>query len=420
MPGALHAQVAGYEEGILEAAAERLPPLTMIALIDSAGSVLLPLTQALDYLGIAYTRTDSVISVSRLDGGVTRVSAITGTIEHATGTVHLAPAQLIVSKGEFYLHSARHDVIVEGEVVVDLSRLTVTFHRSVPFPAQQRIIAEQRRAMLLLREQQQEERLLRDTVSYRSLTGIGIADWQIATNGLDPTRLTTMRTQVGVAALGGDLNAGVTIEAGHDATRTTRDVTLRYHRVFPTNRYLSQLRMGDILSSGLFARFIRGVEVSNRPFVRQYDLGTVLVRPDLPTGWEYEVLQGSELLGYSEGGSRDPVAVTLRSGATPLQVRMYGPAGQEVVSTLLYQTPVSLLPARAFEYAIGGGACEGEDCDNFLHGDARWGVSSLVTLGGGVEFAEDSAQSHVRPYLLSSFSTGTFATSEITVMPGGL
>jgi hypothetical protein len=418
-PRSLAAQVTGYEEGILEVTAERLPPLTILALIDSAGSVLLPLTQTLDYLGIGYTRTDSTFAITRLDGGNTHVSAVTRTIEHARGTMNLTPAQLVLVDRELYLHSDLHRVVLEGEVTVDMSRLQVMFTRSVPYPAQQRIVAEQRRAMLLLREQQLAVQMERDTVSYRSYTGIGIADWQVATNGLDPTRLTTLRTQAGAAVLGGDLNAGVTVEAGHDATETMRDFTLRYHRVFPTGPYVTQVRAGDILSSGLFARFMRGVEVSNRPFVRQYDLGTILVRPDLPTGWEYEVLQGNQLLGYSEG-TRDPVAVTLRSGSTPLQVRMYGPAGQEVVSTLLYQTPVSLLPARAFEYAVGGGVCDGNACDGYAHGDARWGYSSLFTVGAGFELVDDTLDSHVRPYLLSSFSTGTFATGEVTVMPGGV
>ncbi|HUF51745.1 MAG TPA: hypothetical protein VMN60_13045 [Longimicrobiales bacterium] len=419
-PRALAAQVAGYEEGIVEITAERLPSLTVFVLIDSAGSVLLPVTQILDYLGVAYTRRDSELAVSRLDGGTTRLDAASLTIVAGPETHRLAPALLAFAQGEVYLHSELHRLLLEGELHLDMARLTVNITRSVPFPAQQRIIVEQRRALLLLLQRQREDRAERDTVPYRSHSDFGIADWEIASNGLDPTRLTTVRTQLGAAALGGDLNAGVMFDLGRDASAAVHDFTLRYHRVFPHGGHVTQLRVGDILSSGLFTRFMRGVEVSNRPFLRNYDIGTIVLRPDLPAGWEYEVFQGSQLLGYSESGGRDPVAVPLRSGATPVQVRMYGPAGQEVVSTLVYQTPVSILPAGTIEYAGGAGSCAGSGCERLIHADARWGYSALLTLGAGFEFMEDSMRSRMRPYLVSSFSTGTRATGDITFMPGAL
>ncbi|MGH7447738.1 MAG: hypothetical protein ACRELT_09275, partial [Longimicrobiales bacterium] len=231
--------------------------------------------------------------------------------------------------------------------------------------------------------------------------------------------LTTVRTDAGAALLGGDLSAGAAFELGRDATDHVRDATLRYHRVFPQSRYLTQVTAGDVITSGLFARFVRGIEVSNRPFLRSHDLSSVLIDPDLPTGWEYEVFQGNQLLGYSDVASFDPVAVPLRSGTTPVQVRMYGPAGEEVVTTLLYQTPVSLLLRDAVEYSVGGGECASA-CDEFGHADVRYGATSLFTVGGGVEMIRDTAGARLRPYFVYSMASGQRATAELTYMPFAL
>lgn len=416
---AASAQTGPYEEGIVELVAERLPPLTLIVLVDSAGSMLLPLEHVTYYLGLAAAWSGPVLTVPRLAGGAAQLDTATNTLTVGRSSVQLAPAEITLHGPLVYLRAERVAALLEATVHVDYATLSVAIAREVAFPAQQRIIAEQRRAVLLARQRRQEENREMQAVAYAPLSGGGIVDWQIATNGLDPTRLTTVRSDAGVAAFGGDLRAGAVFEAGSDAADHVRDAALRYHRVFPQGRYIAQVSAGDIVTNGLFARFLRGIEISNRPFLRDHELSAVLVQPDLPTGWEYEVFQGNQLLGYSDIASVDPVAVPLRSGTTPVQVRMYGPAGEEVVTTLLYQTPVSLLRRDALEYSVAAGACAAA-CDEFAHADVRYGVTSLFTVGGGLEMFRDSAGSSLRPYFVYSLSSGLRATAELTYMPFAL
>src|SRR5690606_34782817 len=111
-----------------------------------------------------------------------------------------------------------------------------------------------------------------EAAPYAPVSGAGIIDWNISTNGLDPTDLTTLRLHTGAALLGGDIGAGAVFEAGSDASDHFRDATLRYHRVFPQSRYVSQFSAGDVITTGLFGRFVRGVELSNRPFLRSTEL----------------------------------------------------------------------------------------------------------------------------------------------------
>lgn len=416
-PCALSAQVPGpYEEGIVEVIAERLAPLPLIVLLDSAGSVLLPIEHITYYLGLTTSWDDEVFAIGRVGGDFARLDTIAGTLSVGSHRVVLAPAEIARNGPVVYVRTERLATLLEASIDVDFATLTVAIRRDELFPAQQRIVAEQRRAVVLARQQYLQRRVDLDTARYPPASGGAILDWDLATYGLDPTRLTTLRTMAGAAAFGADITAGASFEAGSDAGDHIRDATLRLQRVFPHGRYLTQVSAGDLLTTGLFARFVRGVEISNRPFLRSPELSEVLVQPDLPAGWEYEVFQGNQLLGYSDISSFDPVEVPLRAGTTPVQVRMYGPAGEEVVTTLLYQTPVSLVQKDAIEYSVGGGDCTAS-CDTFGHADVRYGVTSLITVGGGVEVFRDSAGSRIRPYFVYSFASGLRATAELTYMP---
>jgi hypothetical protein len=419
-PSAGAAQInAQYEEGIIEVIAERLPALTLVVLIDSAGSVLLPVEHVTYYLELPTNWSGTTFSVPRLGGSTAALDTAMNTLTVGTTRSELAPAEIARHGPLVYLRAERLAELLDAQLQVEFATLTVAIARATPFPAQQRIIAEQRRAVVRARQRFLERRHGLDAAPYAPLSGGGIVDWQISTNGVDPSRLTTVRLSPGAALLGGDLGAGAVFELGRASSQDVHDVTLRYHRVFPHGRYIRQAGAGDVLTSGLFARFIRGVELSNRPFTRSGELSAIFVQPDLPAGWEYEVFQGNQLLGYSDVASFDPVAIPLRAGTTPVQVRMYGPAGEEVISTLLYQTPVSLLQLNAVEYSVGAGECAAS-CDEFAHADVRYGANSLFTFGGGVEVFRDTAGSQIRPYFVSSMASGMRATAELTYMPFNL
>jgi hypothetical protein len=407
-----------FEEGIVELHAQRLPALTLVVIVDSAGALLLPVREVARHLGYAVNGTAETLTLPRLGGGTWRIDVRARTLAAAGDTLRLAPAELVTAYDDVFLRAQRVAELLDAELTYDAATLVVSLQRPAPFPAQQRVLAEQRRTLMLAATRSGDGGL--DMLPYRNVSGGAIVDWRVTTSGMDPFRLTTLRTRTGVAVLGGDLTAGSSLELGREPKRLVRDVDVQYQRVLPAGSFIRQVTAGDLGTSGLFARYVRGAEISNRPHMRDIHFAEVLLRPDLPPGWEYEVFQGSQLLGYSTPGARDAVTVPLRGGTTPVQVRMFGPAGEEVVSTLLYQLPMSLLRDGAFEYVLGGGRCEGSPCDRFAHADARYGVTSHVTLGGGAEYVADSAGTAVRPYALGSFTTGQLLMGEVQLMPGAL
>jgi hypothetical protein len=416
----VRADTARFEEGILEVVAERLPPLTVIVLIDSAGSVLLPVRELIQHLGYTAAFSNGLLELPGLDGKRILFDSRAGLIIVGNDTVQLAPAEIAIRPTGVFLRSSRLGTLVQGDLAFNAAALSMSISRRIPFPAQQRLIAEQRRAMLIAHQRRVTDEV-NDSVPYPAIVGGGVLDWELSTVGADPRERSSARIRTAVAALGGDLAAGMTLETGTLGNDTIRDLTLRYHRVFPRNRTVSQMRAGNIITNGIFARFVRGVEFTNRPYLQDHERGEVLLRPDLPAGWDYEVFQGNQLLGYSEPGARAAVSIPLRAGTTPVQVRMLGPAGEEIVfSTLVYQAPVSMLAKDRVEYVVAAGRCDGPWCTRFANADVRYGATSLITVGGGLEHVADSADASTRAYALASFTTGTRWTGEIQLMPQAL
>ncbi|MGH7449552.1 MAG: hypothetical protein ACRELT_18395, partial [Longimicrobiales bacterium] len=191
MPSAATAQAGQYEEGIVELSAERLPPLTLIVLMDSAGSMLLPIEHIAYYLGFTTSWSATALNIPRVTGGTAQLDTATNTITVGAGSAQIAPAEISLHGPLVYLRAERVAALLEAEVRIDLATLTVAITREIPFPAQQRIIAEQRRAVVLARQRHLEQHHELEATPYTPLSGAGIVDWQAATNSLDPTRLTT-------------------------------------------------------------------------------------------------------------------------------------------------------------------------------------------------------------------------------------
>jgi hypothetical protein len=178
------------------------------------------------------------------------------------------------------------------------------------------------------------------------------------------------------------------------------DPAVSYHRVFPAGRWVRQLQLGDHLSGGVRARSLRGISIGNAPYLRRTRFDQVLISPELPPGWQYEVYQGGRLVGFSDATAERPVSVPLEYGSTPVQVKMYGPAGEIRESSLIYAVPLTQLPRGVNEYAAGAGVCPRGECSLSGYLDLRRGLTRTLTVAGGFEYEQpaDSAAPVLNPF----------------------
>ncbi|GAA4710132.1 carboxypeptidase regulatory-like domain-containing protein [Sphingomonas lutea] len=141
--------------------------------------------------------------------------------------------------------------------------------------------------------------------------------------------------------------AGEIARLSYDAQLTTNqkglpeNVRLRAFRSDPEGKLLGPLKathfgLGDV--AGYATRLSgsaaggRGGIVTNRPLVAQTAFDRTRFEGDLPLGWEAEIYRNGELLGFAKPSADQRYVfedVQLLYGDNRIEIRMYGPQGQE-------------------------------------------------------------------------------------------
>ncbi|MET0399331.1 MAG: hypothetical protein ABW277_21255 [Longimicrobiaceae bacterium] len=378
-----------------------LPPVSVPALLTPAGKVLVPLSSVLDLAGAPFELDAAAgrASVARPRGqGTARLDVGARTVTGA-GRRALGEDDAVVSAGEVYVSAAAIALLLEAGAEVDEAALRVVLTRDPPFPRQERLSIQERREREILLGRRTDAPGEAGSVPFHPRTGGGVLEWGVSSLFPDPVLPSHAYGRLGVGVLGGMLQVGASVNARSAGDPTVGELTGSFLRVFPESPVLRQLRVGDIVTEGLRARSIHGFGVTNAPFARDALFGEAVFAPQLPPGWEYELYQNGRLLGFSDASTANPLSVPLQYGSTPVQVRLYGPAGERVESEVVYLVPVLQIPAGRWQYAAGAGACPGRlECESVAYLDLRHGATGWLTLLGGMERLDDTTGVELRPY----------------------
>jgi hypothetical protein len=410
----------GYQQGIFELRFPSLPSQNVSVLVsDSTGAVLLPLRPVLELTGAPYhLEPDSgTASVSRPRGAGTASLDLRARTLSATGrgTAPVAPGDALAALGDVYASTTLVERFLEAKVEVEMADLIVTISRDPLFPSQER-----------LQMQQERQRGLQPgavgpggaPVPFVPRSGGGVVEWGTTARYPGGVAPASAYARAGVAVAGGMLSGGGTLVNEPGSSPAFADLTASYRRVFPNAAGLTQVELGDVVTQGIRARSVRGVQLTNAPFARDPLFGRATLAPSIPAGWEYEVYQDGRLLGFSDAATHAPVTIPLQYGSTPVQVRLYGPAGERIQSDLVYLVPVLQLPAGRWQYAAAAGVCpHRSECGGFAYADLRHGFTPALTLFGGTDVLRDSAgAAQVRPYGGASLIPGRAWVVEFQAM----
>lgn len=373
----------GYDEGLFDLVAAGLPTVTLPLLVSPRGTFLVPAKALLSALGVPHR-------IVR-DSAQLRVSRPTSAEEAVLRWGGADSTEIVATTREVWVSAPRLAQLVDGTIDVDLATLTVHAARPGGFPAQVREAAHRRRNDAE-RQALLERAAPASPVRFEPRTGFGVAEWSVGGPVAPFAAPTSVSGRFGVGIYGGMLKTHlVTRLATSTASGPAMVGEASFLRVFPDGRWLRQLQVGDIISDGAEARAMRGITITNAPFVRDLQFGDVPFSRPLPPGWEYEVYEGDRLVGFSDGTTSGPVSVPLRYGTTPLKVRLYGPAGEITESAVTYVIPVDQLHAGEWQYAAGGGRCTLQQCDALGYADLRHGFTRWLTMQLGMDALRDSA-----------------------------
>jgi len=374
---------------------------TPMRVYDTGKALLVPVAAVFQLVGFPHTTSSGRVSGEvRTDHRRVIIDSDARTVAMGTHVDTLAPQAIIAVHGSVYLSLTYLEQMLGSDVVADRSDASVTILNADSLPIARRMALDAAHAAFVSDAAMTPP--LRNVVRPNVPSwGIGSLDYAISNISTFGETMTSFTSAVSTTVVGGAL---VTRLSG---TGTTVRSETAWQGAWPTGGAVTQLRIGDGTSGDMTSMRARGVFMTNAPYLRPVLLSGVPFDGALGPGWTVDAYRDGILVGFDSTNAAGRYTLTLpvHYGENPFRFVATGPLGQQVELSRTWRALPQMLPRRAFEYALDGGACLERACGWGSHGELRYGVLPNWTVRTGAShytWNEDpnvaELQSRARPY----------------------
>src|SRR6266511_3600349 len=363
--------------------------------------VLVPLSQFFQLVEIRHRLTPNGRLEATVDPGnrPNLIDSHSDSMQYGDRRVRIEREFIRFESAELYVGSERLGDLLGVMFAVDWSDLTATVIDPSSLPIARRLRREAARDAYLRRP----DGLRADVtlgLQRPSWDGV-VVDYSLFSPSNDPLAGSTYGFGLGADVGGGSLEMQAQSVGPADLGRLHVDAS--WTGVWRENRWVKQLRLGDVASTGPRSRALDGVAIPNAPFVRPSLIGSLRYAGRLEPGWSVEAYRGGDLVAYDSADASGGFAINLpvRYGENPVDFVAYGPFGEIREFNRTYRVLSELLPARRFEYGLGGGRCPQPTfiCEATANLDLRYGATRRWTVQGGLDqYWRDSLPDRTHPY----------------------
>jgi len=295
---------------------------------------------------------------------------------------------------------------------IDMNTLVLSLETDHTMPIEEAIERERARRLIEAREVTRELFPL-EYDRNRRLIGFGFADYNIS--GTFSQENPNMHYSVvgGAEVFGGDIQGNVTGSLTEDGHRI-RASNLRWRYVVRDTPWFSTFEAGQIQTTGLQNRNIRGASISNNPVEPRRIYETYIVDGNTEPDSEVELYLNNRLIDFrrADAAGYYRFEFPLTYGTSQLTINIYTPSGELRIIDRRIQIPFTFLPPGEMAYNIQGGLTEtflgADDQEKLLfQGDVSLGVASWLTAKVGSEYIEDFNEN--RPLTYGSLSARVFS-----------
>src|SRR6266496_4229554 len=349
--------------------------------------VLLPLSQFFQLVEIRHRLTPYGRLEATMDpGNVPIIIDPRGdSMQYGARRVKIEREFIRYESSELYVGSERLGDLLGVMFAVDWSDLTATVVDAGSLPIARRLRRESAREAYLRRPDGMHADL---TFGLQRPSWDGVVVYSLFSPSTDPLAGSTYGFGLGADVGGGSLEMLGQSVGPADEGRVHVDAS--WTGVWRENRWVKQLRLGDAASTGPRSRPLLGVAITNAPYVRPSLIGSLRYAGSLEPGWSVEAYRGGDLVAFDTADAAGGFAIDL-----PVR---YGEI-RELNRT--YRVLSELLPARRFEYGLGGGRCPQPTfiCEATANLDLRYGATRRWTVQGGLDqYWRDSLPDRTHPY----------------------
>ena len=397
--GAVAQDRPAAEPVLLELALGRIASRTVPA-YRVREEALVPLTAFLDMAELVVLRhTGGILETVIQPGNVPFVlDPASRSLKVGSERRTLADSEMVAADGEVFVATGVLARVLALEWAVSWPDLEVAVLDPGNLPLARRLRRESYLRSRLAQSENPAYSAMRLGLERPGVKGL-IFDYSILTPTTSVVDGGAYSTTLGLDILGGSFGAGLQSQNG--AGRAPR-ADVSWTGIWRDNPILASLQLGDGISSGPRSRTLRGISLSNSPYVRPTTLGNVPFGGQLGPGWTVEAYRGGRLVGFDSVNSLGQFSfdVPVQYGENPVDFVAYGPFGEVREFNRTYRVRTEGLPAGRFEYGLSSGECRTTRCSATGNIDLRYGLSTRWTARGGVDqFWRDSLGSLTHPYL---------------------
>jgi len=366
----------------------------------------LPVTDLFDFLKIRNLASPGFESISGffINPEVTyTVDRTKNLIKYQDKTYELEPGDLIRTESNLYLRSSYYGKVFGLECSFNFRSLSVTVNSRLELP----IIREMRQEEMRNNLTRLKGEVKADTNIGRSypLFKFGMADWSaIATEEINGKSEARLNLTLGAMIAGGEATASINYNSM--APFTEKQQYYRWRYVNNDFKPLRQVMAGKIATHAISTIYnpVVGVQFTNTPTTFRRSFGSYTLSDRTEPGWIVELYVNNVLVDYVKADASGffTFEVPLVYGNTIVNLKFFGPWGEERIREQNINIPFNFLPKRTMEYTASAGIVEDSLRSIFSKASINYGVNRSLTVGGGVEYLSSIKSGPALPFLNTS------------------
>lgn len=308
----------------------------------------------------------------------------------------LKPGELVVQDFDLYLHIDVIGRVFDLPCSFDARALVVTLRANTELPVV-RIIKQELFRNSIAKSQPTTRP---DSVLAAAKTFFlpGPVEWTI--NAQKITGSTQFNGQVRASAL---VLGGVLLGIMRWSPPGRASSDFRWHKALPQGRWVRQIHAGRTpLGSSLPATgVITGIQLTNITATPRRAFGTYRINDQTEPGWIVELYINKVLVNFirTDATGAYTFDVPLVYGTTSITLKFYGPWGEVTVKEQNIHVPYNLLPKGKAEHTAVAGMSGRDYRYPFAKWETNFGLTTKLTVGGGVEWNPRLGQNKPLHYL---------------------
>ena len=273
--------------------------------------------------------------------------------------------------------------------IVDLSELVLTLRTNASLPVYKKFVNEQNYNAFNSYENIVEKSQQHFGLN-KQLFNAGYLDYFYSTNlNIGAKPFNDYRVGIGGEILGGDGQFNISGNTfGGKLVNNRIEWQWRY---ILQNKYLNQIKAGNFYFDGLTSYNIRGIHLTNDPIEprKKYSKFTFFDR--VGPNWYIELYKNNKLINITRSNAEGyyKFQIPLNYGMTLLNLKFYGPNGENSTSEKLVQIPYTLLPPKEVSYHVNAGELISTK-EKVVQADAAVGFNNWLTGKVGLDYLNDN------------------------------